>query len=177
MGMEAQDPFSLFFARRGEKAPLLDSVEADALPDPSRSLLAHSGNMTPTLSAHCGVAVGLEVLASEEAGGVVTRWVLLTAREGRPVEFGCIHIYLASLPPSARAEVRAARTPLGRVLAQHGVERESRPTFFACSSEGALGKLLRVEGPPVRLFGRRNAIVSPKDGALIASVVEVLPPL
>lgn len=175
------DPLEEYYERRGRAAPDLRAVDAGAVPEPYRGLLAHKGNMTPTLSGHFGgKEVGLTVLDRETKGGLVSRWVLLTVG-GRPVEFGCVHIDVDRLPPAARDEVVHERRPLGAVLVAHNVDRESRPSmFFSLRPDDHLAALLemppRGDGPPRLLYGRKNTIVD-GAGAVIAEVVEVLPPL
>lgn len=96
---------------------------ADGVPQPFRELLDHASHMTVAMERFYGGAVGVVVVAERAAGGGVVdgrdwyeREILLRAADGRIVQHGIVRIDLGCVPPAVAAEIRAGRTPLGRVL-------------------------------------------------------------
>jgi hypothetical protein len=130
--------------------------------------------MTATLEAHHGDRVGVRVLAARQRRDVYTRKILLALRgTGRVVEFSLVRVRLALCSPGVRQEIVAGRTPLGRILADHGVPRAIELTA-----------LLRVvPGPALRrwfglnrsrlVYGRLACISL--SGRPAVEVLEVLP--
>ena len=111
-----------FYRRAGLELPRLDRLEPEEVPQPYKSLLVHSADMTPTLEAHFGKPLGLTVLSREVQGESYLREVVLTiGREKRPVLYGAIRILLNHLPPRARRRVLEERFPLGHILRTEGI--------------------------------------------------------
>jgi hypothetical protein len=133
--------------------------------------------MTPTLEAYHGERIGLRVLARELRGDTLLRQVLLTREsDGRAVEYGAIAIYLDRFPTGARQEILECRVPLGTILGVHGIRHQSCPrAFIRIRSDAALGAALGLS-EPCSLYGRRNVHKDP-DGADLAEIIEILPPL
>src|SRR5262245_48632873 len=150
-------------------------VPAREVPAPYRDLLAHERHMTATLEAHHGDRVDVRVLAAHQRRDGYTRKVLLELHgTGRVVEFSLVRVRLSLCSPCVRQEIVAGRTPLGRILTDHGAPRTIE-----------LAALLRVvPGPALqRWFGfdrsrlayGRLACISLR-GRPAVEVLEVLPP-
>lgn len=73
-------PLRDFFPRADLSRPSLRLVSPEEIPEPSRSLLVHTHNMTPTLAEFwCQQPVALRVVDKEEdrAADVLRRWIIL----------------------------------------------------------------------------------------------------
>jgi chorismate-pyruvate lyase len=169
-------PMDDFYARAGMRLPKVDAVQAAELPEPYRSLLAHSQDMTSTLMAFHGRSIHLDLLRREVRGELYMREVaLLLDGTDEAVEFGAIQIQLGRLPAAARRLILDQHLPLGQILKDSQVEFLSRPkAFFKVESDDFINRALRLEG--VRhLYGRRNTLTNPRHEVL-AEIVEILPP-
>jgi len=169
-------PLDEFYALRGQTAPPFVRLEPEAMPQPQRSLLAHQSDMTSTLENFYGRRLHVELLARHMGENVYGREVALRLdQDGRRVEFGAINIMLDLFPLQARQEILRQRQPLGRILAESGVEFASRPRFyFRLTSDPFINRALGLSGPQA-LYGRRNTLTDPWDRPL-AEIVEILPP-
>ncbi len=158
--------------------PTIDAafVLPDELPQPQRKLLVHSGDMTSTLARHHGEEIALRVLHCVEGPHWYRRHIVLkTSASSRPVEYGVMRILLPLLQEEARSEVLAAQSPLGAVLARHGIAYRNSPSgFFKIRSNRFIEQSLGLSTPQW-LHGRCNSM-SDSVGRLIAEVVEILPP-
>ena len=169
-------PLDAFYEREGRTLPPCVQLPADELPEPYRKLLAHDDDMTPTLAAFHSDMIALRVLKNRQEGRHYWRMVVLNAAsDGRPVEFGAIHIDLELFDAESRAHVLEGRRPLGAILAYFNIKHESSPSgFFQVESDGIIGDALRLPDDGT-LYGRRNTLTAECGGA-IAQIVEVLPP-
>jgi chorismate-pyruvate lyase len=170
-------PLDEFYAQAGRALPVIKPVDGTKVPEPYRSLLVHSGDMTSTLESFHGESIRLEVLSRQERGDFYFREVvLILVQSGRPVEFGAIKMNLALFPPTARRQILDEKLPLGRILEDYKIVYSNRPKgFFRIESDGFIQAALGLPGV-VKVFGRRNALLDPRKQAL-AEVVEILPPI
>jgi hypothetical protein len=167
-------PLDFAYARSGVAMPRADVIEADTIPQPYRSLLVHTTDMTLTLERHFGGRVALRPLAIFSKGLWYFRRVLLAEEHtGRPVEMGAIRIKVGAFPDRIRRQILKNDVPLGRVLREGGVKFESRPKAFLAITPNAemMGVFWMRE--PRTLYGRRTEMML--DGAKIGDIVEVLP--
>lgn len=120
----------------------IEPVEADAMPDAYQSLLAHHDHMTVTNEAWHNSLVDVKVLEEKREDDLYARKILLvTQRDGRPVQFGIVRINLDGLPEIVRLEIESQALPLGRIMIRHHLMREVE-----------LCELWRVKpGPELRL--------------------------
>ncbi len=94
------------------------------LPVSYRRLLAHTGHMTVTVEDRHRCAVDVEVLQVLHNETHYSRQILLRRqRDKRVVQFGIVRLALDTIEAPAREEIISQRTPLGRVLIEHGVMR------------------------------------------------------
>jgi chorismate-pyruvate lyase len=163
------------YARSGVALPRAEVIEAGSIPQPYRSLLVHTSDMTLTLERHFGGRVALRPLVIFSKGVWYFRRVLLAQEEtGRPVEMGAIRIKVGAFSDRIRRQILKGDVPLGRVLREGGVRFESRPKSFLAITPNAemMGVFWMRE--PRRLYGRRTEMTH--DGAKIGDIVEVLSP-
>jgi chorismate-pyruvate lyase len=165
-----------FYAKLGLPLPSLHEVDGQALPEPYRSLLVHSLDMTPTLETFYRQRMNLTVLTRERRENSYLREVVLkSAADARPVEYGVIRICLDHLPSAASHLVLQEERPLGNILQTEVIAHLSWPqAFFRVESDSHLGHVLYL-GQPETLYGRRNVLL---DGSrrLLAEVIEILAP-
>jgi chorismate-pyruvate lyase len=168
-------PLDLFYAQADLPLPEVMAVQGKSLPEPYRHLLAHQNDMTPTLEAFHGDRIHLRVLAQKLQGDALMRQVMLELeKDGRPVEFGAIVIYLSRFPPAARQQVLEGRVPLGTILATHQMQRKSCPqAFVRIHADSQIQSALRLAESHL-LYGRRNILATPED-AVLADILEILP--
>lgn len=169
-------PLSAFAPVNSEEMTSARFLEADELPDPYRTLLAHDRDMTGTLETFFRQPMDLKVYHKKLDGDALYRCVtLLGAEDKSPAEFGAIRIDLSCFDDQARALVEAGKVPLGRVLREHGVAYVSNPSAYLCVSPDAmLCEALHVSQGP--LYGRKNELTTPGNRA-IAQIIEILPTL
>jgi hypothetical protein len=104
-------------------------VDEASLPAGDRELLAHHSHMTVAMERFHDSPVDVEVLDRRTDGCRYSRKIRLrTQRTGRVVQFGVVRLNLDYLEPDVREEVVSERTPLGRVLINHGVLMQVRLT-------------------------------------------------
>src|SRR5437667_12430177 len=97
--LAAAHPLDDFYARAGRPLPPLAQVEGESMPEPYKSLLVHSNDMTPTLEKFHQQSIHLQVLARERKGNEYFRNViLLLDGSGLHVEFGAININIDLIP-------------------------------------------------------------------------------
>jgi chorismate-pyruvate lyase len=165
-----------FYSRAGLAPPRMRVMPGAEVPEPYKSLLVHSRDMTPTLEGFHRQPIHLAVLGRERQDEVYWREVILRGADDlRPVEYGVIRISLALLSPAAARGVVEERWPLGRILQAEAIAHLSWPqAFFRVEADARLRKLLGLR-QAATLYGRRNVLV---DGSrrLLAEVVEILPP-
>lgn len=175
-GQSKQPLLEYFYSRHGLPVPNWAPLRREALPEPARTLLVHSLDMTPTLENFYGHPLSLSVLSRRRLGELYFREVVLSlAGDRRPVEYGVICIHLDHLPEPSRRLVLAEVKPLGDILRTELIPHLSWPqAFFRINADAHMGTLLGVSELQ-ELYGRRNVLV---DGSrrLLADVVEVLAP-
>ena len=169
-------PLDEFYALARRELPPIEQIEEKDMPEPYRKLLVHQQDMTPTLEAHHGRKIFLNVISRQLRGDFYFREViLLTERIGKPVEFGAIKINLGIIPATARRLILEEQEPLGTILHDSKITHTSRPKAFLRSHADQFIKgALQLSGEHV-LYGRRNTLFDAKQRPL-AEIVEILPP-
>jgi len=169
-------PLNLFRQRDQHPLPAVEALEGEAMPEPYRSLLVHTGDMTSRLEAFHRSRMTLRALHVDPQPAIYRREVLLcTEEDGTPVEYGAIEIRLDAFPESLRSEIVAARQPLGGLLNHHGMKYHSAPRgFFRVLPDATLASLFNVDAASC-FYGRSNHLVSSEKKTL-ARIVEVLRP-
>jgi len=165
-----------FYERTGLSLPALQEVKPGQVPQPYRSLLVHSSDMTPTLAGFYGQPIRIRVLGRERRDDSYKREVVLwLVDDERSVEYGVIRIWLDRLTPAARRLVLQEQRPLGDILNAEAIPHLSWPKgFFRLRADVHACAALGLRHADL-LYGRRNVLL---DGArrLLAEVIEVLAP-
>jgi hypothetical protein len=166
----------LFYSRAGIPFPQLKRLKGDELPQPYRSLLAHSRDMTPTLEQFYRRTIGITVIGRVFEGNAYLREVTLNLDgENRPVEYGAIRIFMDHFPPRAQEIIREEHCPLGKILELEEIPHVGWPqAFFRVAPDAHMASMLQLEAPCL-LYGRRNVLLD-GDRRLLAEVLEVLAP-
>lgn len=169
-------PLNEFYARAGKPLPAFEVIAGADLPEPSRSLLFHDRDMTPTLESYHRSDIHIEVLGRERRGDAYFREVILRRdSDDQPVEFGANRIALDRLPSMIRRLVLQEYLPFGHILKVHELPHTGQPTAFFRMAADTL--ISRAFGVPVNqvVYGRRNTL---RDlaGRPLSDVVEILPP-
>jgi chorismate-pyruvate lyase len=150
-------------------------IAGEDIPQPYRELLVHDRDMTPTLEEFWKSEIALDVLARTEVGGDLMRHVILRTNIGKPVALGAIRIALAPFPAAARADILAARAPLGALLREYAIEHRSTPAGFFRMAPNAMTRQAFGWRDAAEHYGRHNRLSS--AAGLLAEVVEILPRL
>ena len=169
-------PLSCFDCDASKGVTRARILEAEELPEPYRTLLAHDRDMTGTLETFFKQPMSLKVYVKRVEGDALYRQVTLFGSEdGRPAEFGAIRIDLSCFDDETRGLVAECKVPLGRVLREHDVAYVSNPSaYLEVDPDELLCEALQVTQGP--LYGRKNELTMP-DGRAIAQIIEILPPL
>ncbi len=163
----------------GATSGTFEAVEADDIPEPSKSLLVHRRDMTGTLADFWGGRIHIEPLQVRREGDDVYREVVLVAGDngaGRRVEAGAIRIRLGAFPEQARREILGNRTPLGAILTAHEIPYVSSPRAYFRTRTNEFLRGSFPGDPEGMHYGRHNVLTAP-DGATLAEVIEILPVL
>jgi chorismate-pyruvate lyase len=169
-------PLSEFYQRAKLPLPRIESIPADAVPQPFQALLVHKNDMTPTLEDFHQSRIHLELIGRDRRGEFYYREVVLRLdHDERPVEFGANKIFLGQFPEAAREQILLEQVPLGRILKECGVQHQTVARhFLRIEPDAIILKALEIETPLV-LYGRK-AVISDLQGHPLSEIVEILPP-
>jgi len=168
--------FGVFYSRAGIPFPRLTRLKGSQLPQPYRSLLAHSRDMTPTLEQFYQRTLGITVIGRLIEGNAYLREVTLNLDgENRPIEYGAIRIFMDHFPLHAQEMIREEHCPLGKILELEEIPHVGWPqAFFRVAPDAHMASMLQLKAPR-KLYGRRNVLLD-GDRRLLAEVLEVLAP-
>ncbi len=170
-------PLKEFYTRAKLPLPRIEAISSDGVPEPYKSLLVHSNDMTPTLEGFHKSEIHLEILSRERRGDFYFREVVLRLNDSeQPVEFGAIKIYVARFPEEAQDLILQEHVPLGHVLKECGVRhRTEAKAFLRVESDALMNQVFGLD-QPTELFGRK-AVISDLQGRPLSEIVEILPPI
>ncbi|MFM8734349.1 MAG: hypothetical protein ACKOC8_04050 [Pirellulales bacterium] len=100
-----------------------ESVAAEEVPEPARSLLDHRSHMTVAMERHHACPMVLRVVAErsgDDGDSHYAREILLARPDGVVVQHGIVRIDMAAVGPAAAAVIRSRSAPLGRILVEAG---------------------------------------------------------
>ncbi len=165
----------LFYAGPAELGTFTP-VEASALPDDYRKLLAHTEHMTVTVEAYHDSLVDVQVLDRKVTPSHYARKILLTRRrDGVVVQFGIMRMHLEVLEPIVRAKIEAEALPLGRILIEHDVLRQIRlQSLWRVEPSAELARLLGLP-TPVATYGR--TAMMDLNGEPAVELLEIVTPV
>lgn len=177
MDPELVHPLDEFYAAAKLSMPPIEPLEGENVPEPYRTLLVHTNDMTPTLEKFHQGTIHICALRRRQRGPEYYREVvLLTDQTDMPVEFGAIKINLDLFPAGARQVILEERRPLGRIMREWDIVHTSCPKgFFSLRSDSLINRTLHLKGSKV-LYGRRNTLLN-ADQQPLAEIVEILPPV
>ena len=168
------NPLLDFYRAAGITPPEFVEVPGEKMPEPYRSLLVHSGDMTPALEAFHKRKIYLQVIESQRDPIYRRQVVLHLDGTAQAVEFGAIVIHLENFTAPPRAEILQGKHPLGSILHDHSVLHLSQPrSFFSVKSDASIEAALGMKRSAV-LYGRGNRLVAP-NGDPLAEIIEILP--
>lgn len=156
------------------------SVPSADVPAAFRDLLDHHSHMTVAMERFHGAPLAVRVLAvRHDVPCGYAREILLLGPQGDVVLYGIVRIDLAAVHPATAAEIRAAKTPLGRVLIDAGVLRDVHDVSLLEIVPGRRLTELFVgphgrAGSPAMTFGRVAAI--DLDGRPAVELLEIVAP-
>jgi len=170
--MYARFPAAAKRSLAAQALPILRPCQASDLPEPYHELLVHEQHMTVTVERFFGSLVDVEVLECVRQGSQYLRKIWLRLQSTRQVvQFGCVEVHLAELPPIVADQILSGKTPLGRVLIEYDVLRRIEPIqFFETNWPTAWSA---NQSPST--FGRLGQISS--AGRPLVNVVEILAPI
>jgi hypothetical protein len=132
--------------------------------------------MTVTVEAFYGSPVDVKVLDRRRDGDTYARRILLTLQsDGRVVQSGLVRIRLQFCSGPVRAAILAERTPLGRILIEHGVLRRIEPTAYFRVRPGPYLRGWFGREEPFDTYGRLGIIHCDERPAI--ELLEVLAPI
>jgi len=136
-----------------------ERAAAEALPADYRELLAHNSHMTVAMEKFHDSPVDVEVLDRRTDDKHYSRKIRLRSRRSKKVvQFGIVRLNLEYLEPNVREIVLSEKTPLGRVLIDHGVLMQVRLTTLWRIMPGPdLVKSLEL-AQPTTIYGRTAMI-------------------
>ena len=157
--------------------PAAAEVRPEEMPEPYRTLLAHSDHMTVTVERHYGAPVDVRVLDAQRNGNEYARKILLALKQpgAKVVQFGLVRIDLSACSDAVRDAIVEGKTPLGRILIEHDMLRRVEPVAFlrlALSDEmaGWFGVAAGTE-----TYGRLGVIYTGERP--VVEVLEILAPV
>jgi chorismate-pyruvate lyase len=165
-----------FYTKAGLPMVDIETLPADAIPQPYRRLLAHSMDMTSTLESFYGRRLELEPLNREMHGTEYLREIILHLQgRNQAVEYGVIRIFLNRFSRRAKELILEENKPLGAILHSEAIAHLGWPQdFFRVQPDSHLKSVFRLNRS-LPLYGRRNLLL---DGSrhILADVIEVLAP-
>jgi chorismate-pyruvate lyase len=169
-------PLSDFYRRAKLPLPGITAISGDEVPEPYKSLLVHSNDMTPTLEGFHKSRIHLEILSRDRRGDFYYREVVLRLdHDERPVEFGANKVHLGMFPEEAQELILLEQVPLGTILRDCGILHKNEAKYFLrVEPDELITRSLELE-QPVPLYGRKAVITDPQ-GRPLSEIVEILPP-
>jgi chorismate-pyruvate lyase len=169
-------PLDEFYSQHNLVLPPIEFLEGDQVPEPYRSLLVHSQDMTSTLERFHGETIHLEVLKHfQHSESYFREVVLILDQSQKIVEFGAIRIFLDRFEPLPRNLILEGRLPLGRIIQDFNVPFISQPSaFLRVGSDRWIQEILKLSQTET-LYGRQNRLLN-AEGQPLAEIVEILPP-
>jgi chorismate-pyruvate lyase len=170
------DVLIALFYDRPQELGSFEEVDSHDLSRDYRMLLAHDSHMTVTVERFHNCPVDVRVLATQLAGNLYARKILLARQtDGQIVQFGIMRLDLTAVGPEVRKEVEGRQIPLGRILIAHNVLREVHLTKLWKVTPGEdLRRLFSLTGGQVT-YGRTAVIHF--NGEPAVELLEIVAPV
>jgi chorismate-pyruvate lyase len=172
---DAVKEMRLLLAFFGDAAvPHSEGIPAPAIPDPYRTLLVHNHHMTVTLERHHKSSVRVAPYQIHRNGSFYGRKLDLLVESGKVVMTGIMLFNFSFCAASVQEQIIEGKTPLGRILIEHGILREITATaFLRIAADDPL--VARFKLPTVQpAYGRLATIYC--DGKPAVDLLEVVVP-
>jgi len=174
VGPEFAEMYGLFPDPDG--APHTVAVPEDQVPAPYTGLLVHHHHMTVTVEVFYRSPVRVLVMESTRREQTYCRKILLQSiRDNRIVQFGLVRINLDYCSPEVAAAIVGEKTPLGRVLIEHGVLTSVQPTGYLRVEPNACMRQWFGMSEPEVTYGRIGVILCDAKPAI--EMLEILSPV
>jgi len=108
-------PLSIFYDQKSEGQPVFKVVSAKDIPEPQRTLLCHTDDMTPTLEKYHNQTAHLSILGKQPENGYMFRKIALVDKNENPLEMGAIKIQISNFPREAQELIYNCEIPLGTI--------------------------------------------------------------
>jgi hypothetical protein len=168
-------PLSIFYDQQTEDGPEFEEVSEIDIPEPYRSLLCHTNDMTPTLEKYLDEAAHLSLIGRQSGKGYFFRHIALVDKNNNPMELGAIKIYISKFPPQAQLLINESFVPLGTIYEMFSIQHRNRPqSYYRVKSDRRINKIFRLNETSI-LFCRINQQVN-ADNEVLALALEILPP-
>lgn len=165
---------ALFYSSQKELGQF-EAVPGDDVPEPYKQLLVHEHHMTVTVEAYHKSPVDVIVLEKRITPTHYAREILLARQSDQQVvQYGIMRVNLSFLRDEVADKIRAADTPLGRILIEHDVHRSIHlRQLWKVTAGKALQQMFGLTGP-VHTYGR-TAIIDCNDEPAI-ELLEIVTP-
>jgi chorismate-pyruvate lyase len=150
-------------------------AEPETLPPAYRELLDHQHHMTVTVEKFYGEPVDVVVLEAQQDDRYYWRHILLARQSDRAVvQFGIARLDMTVLRTPVRRAIESRKTPLGRILIQHGVLRQVELLALWRVEMGTDLRRLMNEPSTTSTFGRTALIHC--NGEPAVELLEIMTP-
>lgn len=168
-------PLSVFYDQETEEGPVFEEVSSIDMPEPYRTLLCHTNDMTPTLEKYLDEAAHLSLLGRQSGNGYFFRHIALVDKNNDPMELGAIKIYISKFPPQAQLLINESFIPLGTIYEMFSIQHINKPqSYYRVVSDQRINNIFKLSEPTI-LYCRINQQVN-SDDEVLALALEILPP-
>jgi hypothetical protein len=169
-------PLNIFYDEKIEEGPVFEEISSVDMPEPQRTLLCHTNDMTPTLEQYFGENAHLLLLDRKPGHGHFFRHIALVDKDNNPMEVGAIKINISKFPPQAQKLINESFIPLGTIYKMFSIQHRNQPQFYyRLISDQRINTLFNLNEKTV-LYCRINKQVN-ETNELLALALEILPPL
>jgi hypothetical protein len=169
-------PLNKFYDQETEEGPDFEELKTIEMPEPQRSLLCHTNDMTPTLERYFKETAHLSLLDRKSADGFLFRHIALVDKDDNPMEVGAIKINIGIFPPQAQLLINESFIPMGTIYKMFSIQHINRPqAYYRVKSDNRINKLFKLNEPTI-LYCRINRQVNTNND-LLALALEILPPV
>lgn len=108
-------------------------------------LLAETGTVEQVLSIITGSAVEVKVVKQSEAGGVITREAVLSAKDtGRPLIRARSKVYCKNLPDNIVRQLRRKKVGIGTIISSSRLETFRKIVKLGLNRDGSPYRVYRI---------------------------------
>jgi len=169
-------PLNIFYDEKIEDGPVFEEISSMDMPEPQRTLLCHTNDMTPTLEKYFGEKAHLLLLDRQPGPGHFFRYIALVDKDNNPMEVGAIKINISKFPPQAQKLINESFIPLGTIYKMFSIQHRNQPqSYFRVITDQRINTLFNLNEKTV-LYCRINKQVN-ETNELLALALEILPPL